>query len=210
MKFESKGHMARELLAGKRFTCKRSYGVITIYYDETYMGGISPFVVSCNNKGVFSMTNEWNFYSTVEWEEVKPRHVHQDLIDSYQEGQVWQCRTDTEDNWTDMDEAPSWLSSLEYRLHPHNDIIQAYRNGAEIQLYADGKWLDVVEPFWIERTEYRVKPKATKTVYEWVVKNMDSSEWVIIDRLLTEDEIKAEACADDVYFKTGRFFEVDV
>jgi hypothetical protein len=210
MKFESKGHMARELLAGKRFTCKRSYGVITIYYDETYMGGISPFVVSCNNKGVFSMTNEWNFYSTVEWEEVKPRHVHQDLIDSYREGQVWQCRTVNYENWVDLDTPPSWIPAVEYRLHPHNDIIQAYRNGAEIQLYADGKWLDVVEPFWIERTEYRVKPKATKTVYEWVVKDRDSVGWVIIDRLLTEDEIKAEACADDVYFKTGRFFEVEV
>ena len=209
MKFGSKDHMVMELLAGKRFRCKQVDGeIVEIYYDGTTKGS-SPFMIKYDD-GNYAMTSEWDSYNDVEWYEVKPRHVHQDLIDSYQEGQVWQCRTDTEDNWTDMDEAPSWLSSLEYRLHPHSDIIQAYRNGAEIQLYADGKWLDVVEPFWIERTEYRVNPKATKTVYEWVVKNMDSSEWVIIDRLLTEDEIKAEACADDVYFKTGRFFEVEV
>ena len=50
----------------------------------------------------------------------------------------------------------------------------------------------------------------TKVVHEWVVKDKDSTEWVLLNRLLTEDEIKKEISDGDTYLKTDRSFEVPV
>jgi hypothetical protein len=136
MKFESK---AQELL-GKRF---RNDNGDTIYFDPNEV-----------------------------WTEVKPRHIHQDLIDSYREGQAWQytnCKTT--DVWEDCFCAeeywfePLWNRSNQYRLHPHNDLIQAHSNGAVIQVKGNDEWGDAPNPSWFEDTQYRIKPQ-TKTAPE--------------------------------------------
>ena len=44
--------------------------------------------------------------------------------------------------------------------HKHAEEIIAWANGAEIQLYqiGMGKWIDTLDPSWLEVTQYRIKP----------------------------------------------------
>jgi hypothetical protein len=159
MRFRSKRHMAQELLAGKRF--KNKSGLV-IYYNERFL---NPF--RCNTKSIMDV---WEDYDKDIWEEVK-YHVHRDLMDIYEEGQAWQVdygdgfknNIDGDGNWFE----PLWFESYSYRLHPHNELIQAYRKGAKIQVYTNNVWVNVPIPDWNEDAEYRIKP-VTKTVYEWV------------------------------------------
>jgi hypothetical protein len=91
------------------------------------------------------------------------RHIHQDLIDLYQEGQVWQHRYSANDDWVDTTFhsftcEPKWEEDMQYRLHPHNDLIQAYNKGMKIQYKRLGNWIDTTSPNWDIGTEYRIKP----------------------------------------------------
>jgi hypothetical protein len=204
MKFESKAHLAQELIKGKRFT---NNGEFVIYYDPTH---VNPF--RCNSG---EMSHIWDAYYLDIWEEVKPKHVHQDLINSYKKGQAWQYKGATKNTsfWSDSidDEGdwcePSWLSSVQYRLHPHNDLIQAHRNGAVIEYLTEDGWVETTNPTWNEDTQYRIKP-ATKIVYEWMFKSRYSNSWEIESFLFSEEEAK-EHFKEHAYCKTGREFEVE-
>jgi hypothetical protein len=204
MKFESKMHMVQELITGKRF---KTNSCVEIYYDEKYP---NPF-----RHGSGEMHDMWNAYCKDIWIEIEceERHVHQDLIDSYQEGQAWQYRNDSDADWVDLStrfvyRRPAWKEYTQYRLHPHNELIQAHRNGAEIQVYSHGEWVDIeLEPCWHEGSQYRVKP-ATNIVYEWVAKSKFTHRWEIITLLLSEEEAK-EYFYGREYRKTGRSLEVD-
>lgn len=48
--------------------------------------------------------------------------------------------------------------------HKHADVIIAWANGAEIQFFDDGEWIDCHEngPRWHEEMRYRIKPKIVK------------------------------------------------
>jgi hypothetical protein len=227
MKFDSKAHMVRELLAGKKFKDRtRNNGIL--YYDERL---INPF--QYGKEPAFGI---WQMYDKDIWEEikpqntpiiggpydlcqsnvveeVKPRNVHQDLIDSYQEGQAWQYTEPHMDGlyqdcrchnvWVE----PCWDESTIYRLHPHNAFIQAHRNGAKIQAYICGDWVEEPHPDWYEDTQYRVKP-ATKTVYEWMSKNQLDGAWVTTSLLMSEEEAKRHFIGYE-YQKTGRSWEIE-
>jgi hypothetical protein len=225
MQFNSKGHMALALLEGKRF--KNPRGVV-IYYDANLQ---NPFRCGLN-----AMDRVWEDYSDDIWEEVetgpipvingawdlcrrsaaeesKPRHVHQDLIDSYQDGQVWQYRHNINAKWLDPSNhltswQPDWEEDTQYRLHPHNDLIQAHRNGAKIQAHICGDWVEEPDPDWYEDTEYRIKPD-TKTVYEWMSKQHLDGAWVTTSLLMSEEEAKRHFVGYE-YQKTGRYWEVEV
>ena len=45
--------------------------------------------------------------------------------------------------------------------HKHADVIIAWANGAQIQLYhhSRGEWIDTLDPSWLECTKYRIKPE---------------------------------------------------
>jgi hypothetical protein len=44
--------------------------------------------------------------------------------------------------------------------HKHADLIIEWANGAQIQcLRSDYTWVDAIDPSWLERTQYRVKPE---------------------------------------------------
>lgn len=53
--------------------------------------------------------------------------------------------------------------------HKHAVEIIAWAGGAEIQLYqiGMGKWIDTLDPSWLEVTQYRVKPKPKPDVVEY-------------------------------------------
>jgi hypothetical protein len=202
MKFESKAHMAQALLDGKRFVTDLG---VEIYYDESFT---NPF-----RYGGDGILAAWGAYERDIWTEVKPRHVHQDLIDSYQDGQVWQYRHNTNAKWLDLSNhltswQPDWDEDTQYRLHPHNDLIQAHKNGAKIQAKKSGDWVEEPNPDWHEGTEYRIKP-ATKTVYEWMYHDQGIDNWVTSIYLM--NEFTAEIFfADTLYQKTGRSWEVGI
>jgi hypothetical protein len=224
MKFKSKKQMIQALLDGR---CFKVNGEI-IYYDESFA---NPF-----RHGLGSMVGMWQLYNEDIWEEIKPQHtpiiggpfdlyqsnvveeakphhVHQDLIDSYQAGQAWQlsvphmdgvytdCKTNGE--WV----KPDWYAHSTYRLHPHNKLIQAHRNGAKIQAYICGDWVEEPYPDWYEDTQYRVKP-ATKTVYEWMYKTKYKNNWIVESILLSEEEAKHYFNKHE-YQKTSRSWEVE-
>jgi hypothetical protein len=202
MKFESKAHMAQELMSGKRFT---NNGEFVIYYDPTR---VNPF--RCNSD---EMSHIWDAYYLNIWEEAKPKHVHQDLIDSYQEGQIWQYRHNNKASWLDLSNhsmswQPDWDENTQYRLHPHNEIIQAFNNGAKIEYLTKDGWTETAHPTWNEDTQYRIKP-ATKFVYEWMFKSKFENKWMIEEVLLDEEEAKGHF-EKHIYCKTGREFEVEV
>jgi hypothetical protein len=211
MKFASKTYMAQELLAGKRFINKQGD---TIYYDVFGLSSKSPFRVSKYDQLATAepMEGEWDAFNQDIWDEVKPRRVHQDLIDMYEEGQAWQFKKHnlwhnlmTEDGIWDK---PEWYAEAEYRLHPHNEVIQAYNRGESIEAYDLGResWVSLNEPLWDVNTIYRVKPP-TKTVYEWMY--LDSTIWNVYPSLYTE-EGAAEHFGSMVHKKTGRSWEVEV
>jgi len=62
--------------------------------------------------------------------------------------------------------------------HIHADVIIAWANGAEIELYDEGyeEWLSVVNPKWDENIKYRVKPKELveefNVIYNIYAKNL--------------------------------------
>lgn len=98
---------------------------------------------------------------------------HQALIDSYDPEDMWQISFDKGKTWRDLDhEIKEWLDTFDYRIHPHNDLIKAYKKGAKIEKLAGefGKgYVDDLNPTWEEYGCYRIKPELqTKTVYEWV------------------------------------------
>jgi hypothetical protein len=197
MHFNSKEHMAQELLAGKRF--KTTNGSV-IYFDPKQSA--SPFRYDYD-----AMSAAWDSYGNDIWEEVKPS-VHQDLIDSYQPGQAWQYRLEDEDSFIDCkvdDEwvEPEWKETTSYRLHPHNTLIQEHNKGAKIQYYSEGNWVNVWKPNWLENIQYRIKPI---TVHEWMFKAIGSTKWMIEVLLMSEEEAKSYF-KDVEYRQTGRSWE---
>jgi hypothetical protein len=202
MKFESKAHMAQELMSGKHFKLGNK-GVI--YYDEK---SVCPFRFEKSDIGSL-----WNLYDKDVWTEVVINHVHQDLIDSYKEGQAWQYMSDMGTCYCDCKDGdkwiePDWAINRIYRLHPCNEFIQAYNNGVKIQVYSHNEWVDVLDPYWYEDNQYRIKP-ATKIVYEWMFKSKFEDKWMIEEVLLDEEKAK-EHFKEHTYRKTGREFEVEV
>lgn len=129
---------------------------------------------------------------------------HQHLIDAYDPEDTWQINIGGV--WCVISE-PEWFEDFDYRLHPHNDLIKAHKNGAKIESYIVGEWIEEPTIDWHADTQYRIKPK-TKTIYEWIWQNNQGS-WVMADIISTEEEA-AKYYSPYKYMKTGRSWEVEV
>jgi hypothetical protein len=51
----------------------------------------------------------------------------------------------------------------------HKDLIEAWANGAEIEMYTRDIWVSTLTPGWSESIEYRIKHK--QTIAEWLEDN---------------------------------------
>ena len=165
-------------------------------------------------KGTFEQSIGTYTESRYDLVSMKSRHQH--LIDSYDPEDTWQegvarhgnLETNTFIVWFCIDK-PSWNEQRDYRLHPHNDLIKAWKKGAKIEISRDGlTWEDTDEPAWNVALHYRIKQTTNKTVYEWMVKG-ELGYWHLNGLLLTEDEA-AKEFADYEYKKTGRHWEWEV
>jgi hypothetical protein len=204
MTFESKSQLVKELIAGKKF--KTESGSI-IYFDENEE---IPFRFDEN-----PLMKLWGSITNIVLEEVvETRHVHQILMDSYKEGQAWQFSTPnskgvymdciSQDVWVE----PIWIEHHTYRLHPHNELIRAHRNGEKIQAHFCGSWVEQPNPDWDEDIRYRIK-SSTVILYEWFGKTKVYNKWMIGKFLMDEEEAKL-FFGEQPYRKTGRFWEVEV
>jgi hypothetical protein len=219
MKFESKSDMAQALVSGKQF----SDGVSILYFDHTQF---HPF-----RYGTESMPDSvWSSWSEDIWtevtpttikmfaEKVTPRHIHQDLIDSYEEGQAWQIMG--LGGWVNYERdglwaTPEWQIDQQYRIHKHNELIQAHKKGIEIErLMGDGTWISTPDPMWYNDYEYRIKPTIKKkTVYEWIHSTSMGDSYGYYTIFLSDDAVDSYfGCREECVFreKTGRSLEVGV
>lgn len=95
---------------------------------------------------------------------------HQRLIESYDPEDTWQFYKQTTyygTDWETCTGTPEWNEDEQYRIHPHNDLIKAQRNGAIIEKWVEAHrpcWFTCYgEPDWDEEATYRVMPKEEKT-----------------------------------------------
>ena len=71
--------------------------------------------------------------------------------------------------------------------HKHADLIHAWADGAEIQVFHIDRWEDCPSPAWRDAVTYRIKPEEKKPVVRWLWadKYMNCTSC-----LLTEYEVK--------------------
>ena len=116
---------------------------------------------------------------------------HQALIDSYNPEDTWQCKAEGLE-WVTLntDLHPSFDDKYEWRLHPHNDLIKAWKKGAKIEAYIVGDWVEEPNPDWYEDTQYRIKPES-EFVYplykqsllsRMIVRFTDKTEGEVVNR----------------------------
>ena len=55
------------------------------------------------------------------------------------------------------------------------EVMTAYENGAEIERFLEGRWLDIKSPLWDwRRLDYRIKEqKKTVTIEKWLLEYKD-------------------------------------
>jgi hypothetical protein len=114
MRFDSKEHMIRELLTGKRFI--GDYPAVVIHYDPTHK---NPF-----RAGNLVMNDIWDKFDKDIWEEFVPKNVHQDLIATYRKDQEWQYQRPESSIWFNCQDhdgkycEPEWHNDHRYRIRP--------------------------------------------------------------------------------------------
>lgn len=78
--------------------------------------------------------------------------------------------------------------------HKHADVIIAWANGEEIQVYEDDGWYDVSNPGWFIGKDYRIKPKIVKregwvNIYKREFKEFDRKADLIHPTKESADEL---------------------
>jgi hypothetical protein len=71
--------------------------------------------------------------------------------------------------------------------HKHADLIHAWADGAEIQVFA-GQWFTDSSPSWQEDVQYRIKPEEKKPVVRWLWAYRVDGDWHITDMFLDESD----------------------
>lgn len=111
-------------------------------------------------------------YNETRYDLVSMVSRHQHLIDSYDPEDMWQFSINTYDKWFDVEGKPEWEENREFRLHPHNDPIKAWKRGAKIQVFDNiftcKGYIDDSNPEWHEKLKYRIKsePEFTYPIYK--------------------------------------------
>ena len=74
--------------------------------------------------------------------------------------------------------------------HKHADLIHAWADGAQIQVYTN-TWNDDLHPLWRPNLDYRIKPEGKKPVvmWKWAYKS-HGSYWVESEMFMSEIEIE--------------------
>ena len=118
---------------------------------------------------------------------------HQHLIEAYNPEDTWQSRLAGSDIWCTFSGKPNFFDSSDYRIHPHNDLIKAHRNGAKIEtMKDDGTWYEVDEPTFSVCWNYRIKPEPTIHCLVYDAKRFSHEQTTAVRARVVEKEV-AEA-----------------
>jgi hypothetical protein len=73
--------------------------------------------------------------------------------------------------------------------HKHADLIHAWADGADIQLYDpfNKVWKDSY-PMWRIDEQYRIKPEEKKPVVRWLWAYQNGTMWNVLPNFLCEDQ----------------------
>lgn len=110
----------------------------------------------------------------------------QALIDSYDPEDTWQVYNYGE--WSTLKVEPEWHEELSYRLHPHNDLIKAWKKGAKIEVFShDGVadeqyWYPAPNPSWDENVSYRIK---SEPVIHCLAYNLNDNNHLLTPYVMT-------------------------
>lgn len=66
-----------------------------------------------------------------------------------------------ENKETTLEELQAMLNQPKKQPHVHAELIKAWADGAEIQLFDKGTWVDTKDPYWCAPLKYRIKPELT-------------------------------------------------
>jgi hypothetical protein len=103
-------------------------------------------------------------------QETKRTDKHETLIEAFNQGAKIEWFSETDKKWYDALN-PSWFHDINYRVksqpqvktnkHVHADLIKAWADGAQIQVYLERSevWIDASPPSWDTKFKYRVKPQ---------------------------------------------------
>jgi hypothetical protein len=65
-----------------------------------------------------------------------------------------------------------WADKNMTKQHKWHKEIKAWADGAEIEMYIDEKWIDILFPLWHQDNHYRIKPQPKEpqyiNVYGWL------------------------------------------
>ena len=97
-----------------------------------------------------------------------------DLKEAYAMGAEIEFLSHADDKWCDVCGVPCWGDTYKYRVKPekvehvHQDIINAYKRGAQIEYFDkdDGTWWPASTPTWSLCKEYRVKPETDGSEFD--------------------------------------------
>lgn len=131
---------------------------------------------------------------------------HEELIAAFKAGAKIQVYSESK-GWLDTPN-PSWINGTVYRVkpeeacddmessqsnrpHKHAAVITAWADGEEVDYkLADGTWVGVERPSWLNNTEYRVRPVVRRSrehaelIKRWAdgatieARSRDTGEWL--------------------------------
>ncbi len=82
--------------------------------------------------------------------------------------------------------------------HKWHKEIKAWADGAEIEMYIDEKWIDILFPLWHQDNHYRIKPQPKEPQYLYVSQGYDGKPDIsFIDHQRCIGKIKLEANDQD-------------
>lgn len=77
------------------------------------------------------------------------------------------------------------------KKHKHAELIKAWADGAEIEVYTQGGWENEPRPTWNTNLQYRLKPKGKVVRWKWAYNaEGDNGVWREYSLFLSEEEVK--------------------
>lgn len=151
--------------------CEECDGFRSLVYSAYSEDSFRTSLVTTSKDGLFL-----NYGQNSKYDLVSMVSRHQHLIDSYDPEDTWQFLQ--LDYWASYHQGvePEWNENSNYRLHPHNDLIKAWKKGAKIQVSKNEQyWHDNENPEWNEKLHYRIKPEYEFT-YPIYKKNKETGD----------------------------------
>ena len=74
--------------------------------------------------------------------------------------------------------------------HIHAELIKAWADGAEIEVFNYGQWWPLEAPFWEEETQYRIKPEPKPDVVSFGFVAKKDSAVCFFSKQVSADNLK--------------------